>query len=322
MMQLEAPPIYELHTDGSDFWADVCTGLRQRQRSIPPKYFYDGTGSALFEQICDTPEYYPTRTETAILQRYGDEMAGMIGQPCVLIEFGCGNAVKTPLLLRHLGAEAVYVPIDICRTQLEQSALRIAALHPEIDMVAMCADYMQLQALPARIKKYLRRVIFFPGSTIGNYTPEEAQHLLRHAAKLAGPGGGMLVGVDCKKDPAILNSAYNDAAQLTRAFNLNLLTRMKNELGAQVQPDSFTHYAFYNPTLGRVEMHLISQRKQVICIAGEFFPIDAGESIHTENSYKYRPDEFQQLARNAGWQPEAYWTDADNWFSVHYLSLK
>jgi L-histidine N-alpha-methyltransferase len=321
-MRMETFPIYDLRPGCNDFWIDVCTGLRQRQRALPPKYFYDETGSALFEQICATPEYYPTRAEMAILQRYGDEMAAFIGQPCVLVEFGCGSAVKTPLLLRHLGAQAMYVPIDICRTQLEQSASRIAALHPEIEMVAMCADYMQLHRLPEHVKNYSRRVIFFPGSTIGNYTPDEAQHLFRHAAKLAGPNGGMLVGVDCKKDPAILNTAYNDTAGLTAAFNLNLLTRMTRELGAQIEPDGFSHYAFYNPVPGRVEMHLMSCRKQTIHIAGELFPISAGESIHTENSYKYRPDEFQQLARNAGWQPEAYWTDEEKLFSVHYLSLE
>lgn len=320
-MQMEYPKVPVDIVDSEDFRLDVCAGLRQRQRSIPPKYFYDAQGSALFEQICETAEYYLTRTETAILDQYSAEMMGHIGQPCALIEFGCGSAVKTPLLMRHLDSSAVCVLIDICKPQLEQTEARLVAQYPNIKILAVCADYTQLQALPLPISCDLRPVLFFPGSTIGNYTPEEAQHLLRKAAKLIGPNGSMLIGVDCKKDPAVLNAAYNDKAGLTKAFNLNLLARMERELGAEIEPDGFTHYAFYNPIPGRVEMHLVSRFDQVIRISGEEFWIGAGETIHTENSYKYRPDEFQDLARNAGWHSEKFWTDANKFFSIHLLRV-
>ena len=320
-MQTVYPKVPVDIVDTEGFRLDVCAGLRQQQRSIPPKYFYDAQGSALFEQICETAEYYLTRTETAILDQYSVEMMGLIGQPCALVEFGCGSAVKTPLLLRHMESSAVCVLIDICKPQLEQTEARLVAQHPNIKILAVCADYTQLQALPLPKSCNLRPVIFFPGSTIGNYTPEEAQHLLRKAAKLIGSNGSMLIGVDCKKDPAVLNAAYNDRAGLTKAFNLNLLARMERELGAKIEPDGYTHYAYYNPVPGRVEMHLVSRLDQVIRISGEEFWIGAGESIHTENSYKYRPVEFQDLARNAGWDTEMFWTDANKFFSIHLLRV-
>jgi L-histidine N-alpha-methyltransferase len=185
--------------ESESFRLDVYAGLRQQQRSIPPKYFYDAQGSALFQQICETLEYYPTRTETAILYKYSDEMMGLIGQSCAFVEFGCGSAVKTPLLMRHMDSSAACVLIDICKPQLEQTEDRLVAQFPNIEILAVCADYTQLEALPLPISSDLRPVIFFPGSTIGNYTPEEAQHLLRKAAKLIGPNGSMLIGVDCKK---------------------------------------------------------------------------------------------------------------------------
>ena len=320
-MQTEYPKVPVDIVDSEVFRLDVCAGLRQQQRSIPPKYFYDAQGSALFEQICETAEYYPTRTETAILNQYSVEMMGLIGQPCALVEFGCGSAVKTPLLMRHLDSSSVCVLIDICKPQLEQTEARLVAQYPNIKILAVCADYTQLQTLPLPISHDLRPVIFFPGSTIGNYTPDEAQHLLRKAAQLTGPKGSMLIGVDCKKDPAVLNAAYNDKAGLTKAFNLNLLARMERELGAEIEPDGFTHYAFYNPVPGRVEMHLVSRFDQVIRISGEEFWMGAGESIHTENSYKYRPDEFQDLAKKAGWHSEMFWTDANKLFNIHLLRV-
>ncbi|BBJ22675.1 L-histidine N(alpha)-methyltransferase [Candidatus Nitrotoga sp. AM1P] len=320
-MQMEYPNVLVDIVESENFRLDVCAGLRQQQRSIPPKYFYDAQGSALFQQICETAEYYPTRTETAILDQYSVEMMDLIGQPCALVEFGCGSAVKTPLLMRHLDSSAACVLIDICKPQLEQTEARLVAQHPDIKILSVCADYTQLQVLPLPISCDLRPVIFFPGSTIGNYTPEEAQNLLRKAAKLIGPNGSMLIGVDCKKDPAILNNAYNDKAGLTKAFNLNLLARMERELGAEIEPEGFTHYAFYNPVPGRVEMHLVSRFDQVIRISGEEFWIGVGETIHTENSYKYRPDEFKGLARNAGWHSEMFWTDANKFFSIHLLRV-
>lgn len=320
-MQTEYPKVPVGIVDSEGFRLDVCAGLRQRQRSIPPKYFYDAQGSALFGQICETAEYYLTRTETAILDKHSAEMMGLISQPCALVEFGCGSAVKTPLLLRHLDSSSVCVLIDICKPQLEQTEARLAAQFPNIKIFAVCADYTQLQALPLPISSGLRPVIFFPGSTIGNYTPEEAQQLLHKAAKLIGPNGSMLIGVDCKKEPVILNAAYNDKAGLTKAFNLNLLVRIERELGAKLEPDGFAHYAYYNPVPGRVEMHLVSRFDQVIRISGEEFWIGEGESIQTENSYKYWPDEFQDLAKSAGWDTEMVWTDADKFFSIHLLRV-
>lgn len=314
-------PIVTLDFIGSEgFRFDVTTGLRQQQRSIPPKYFYDAQGSALFEQICKTAEYYLTRTETAILDQNSVEMMELIGQSCALVEFGCGSAVKTPLLLRHMKSAATCVLIDICKPQLKQTEARLVAQHPNIKILSLCVDYTQLQALPP-ISCNLRPVIFFPGSTIGNYTPEEAKHLLRKAAKLIGPNGSMLIGVDCKKDPKVLNDAYNDKAGWTKAFNLNLLARMERELGAEIETDGFAHYAYYNPGAGRVEMHLVSNLDQVIDISGEKFRIAAGETIHTENSYKYRPVEFQDLAKSAGWRSETFWTDANKFFSIHLLRV-
>ncbi len=313
----------ELHTteDPDDFLATVRAGLRQRQRVIPPKFFYDAHGSHLFDLICTTPEYYPTRTETGILEQFGAHMAEMIGASCVLIELGSGSAVKTPLLLRHLADDAAYMPIDICEPHLRQSTQRLQSVFPALRIHPLCADYTRLPALMPAGAAHQRRVIFFPGSTIGNYNRDEACRLLRHAAQLAGNNGALLIGVDCKKAPERLNAAYNDASGHTAAFNLNLLTRMQRELGAQLDPDGFTHYADYNAVHGRVEMHLVSRHRQTIRLDGETFHFEKGETIHTENSYKYSTPEFQQLARESGWHPKMVWTDRDSLFNVHYLSL-
>lgn len=305
---------------GHEFLSAVLEGLHHRPRSIPPKYFYDATGSHLFDLICTTPEYYLTRTETAILESFGKQIAELIGETCMLIELGSGSAIKTPLLLRHLAEDSVYIPIDICESHLMQSTTRLQAIFPSLRMRPLCADYMRLPLIDLNEHAGMRRVIFCPGSTIGNYTPDEARQLLQHARKLAGDGGAMLIGVDSKKSPDILNAAYNDAGGHTAAFNRNLLTRMQHELGAQLEPDGFAHHACYNAPLGRIEMHLVSQRRQNILLAGELFQFDQGESIHTENSYKYTVLEFQQLARAAGWHPKMTWHDRDGLFCVHYLS--
>jgi L-histidine Nalpha-methyltransferase len=314
-------PVQQTAAQDEEFLADVLHGLRQQQRAIPPKYFYDVRGSQLFDLICTTPEYYPTRTETAILERHGAEMAEMIGTSCVLVELGSGSAVKTPLLLRHLADNAAYVPIDICEPHLRQSTQRLRAMFPAMRMRPVCADYTLLPTLKLDANAGLRRVVFFPGSTIGNCTPEEARQLLRHAAQLTGKNGAMLVGVDCKKSAQVLNAAYNDAKGHTAAFNLNLLQRMQRELDAKLDPDGFCHHAFYNAPLGRIEMHLVSRRRQQIRINGDVFEFEQCETIHTENSYKYTAQEFHELAREAGWHPQMLWTDRDGLFNVHYLSL-
>lgn len=313
----EQPPA----PDRGDFLAAVREGLRRRPKSIPPKFFYDERGSRLFDLICTTPEYYPTRTERGILEQFGAQMAERAGSTCVLIELGSGSAGKTPLLLRHLGDDSVYVPIDICEPLLLRSTRRLKAMFPALRMRPLHADYTRAPAPGLDGCEGLRKVIFFPGSTIGNYTPEEAVQLLRNAAQWAGGNGGLLIGVDCKKSPELLNAAYNDASGYTAAFNLNLLARMQRELGAQLDPRGFDHCAYYNAGEGRIEMHLVSRRKQAIRLDDESFRFEAGESIHTENSYKYTAQEFRDLSMKAGWRPEMLWADREGLFNVHYLSV-
>ncbi len=303
-----------------EFLASVRAGLRRQPKAIPPKFFYDTHGSRLFDLICTTPEYYPTRTETGILERYGAEMAELIGTSCVLIELGSGSAVKTPMLLRHLADNAAYVPIDICEPNLLQSTQRLQEKFPALPMQPLCVDYTNIPAQALRHFFGRRQVIFFPGSTIGNYTPDEVVRLLQHAAQVVGNNGALLIGVDCKKSPDMLNAAYNDAAGHTAAFNLNLLTRMQRELGALLDANQFAHYAYYNAAQGRVEMHLVSRCNQAIRLGDEVFTLKEGETIHTENSYKYTPHEFQQLASEAGWHLKTTWSDHDGLFNVHYLS--
>jgi dimethylhistidine N-methyltransferase len=314
-------PVLRVNLDDDEFHTAVRDGLRRHPRMIPPKFFYDARGSELFDLICATPEYYPTRTETGILDEFGAEMVERIGGSCVLIELGSGSATKTPLLLRHLSGDAAYVPIDICEPYLLRSTQRLGMMFPEMHTHPLCADYMHLSSVKLDGYADRRRVIFFPGSSIGNCTPAEVVQLLRHAAQLVGANGAMLIGVDSKKSPDVLNAAYNDAAGYTAAFNLNLLARMQRELGAQLDPDGFAHYAYYNVAQGRIEMHLVSRKRQTIKMQHEVFQFDEGETIHTENSYKYTAQEFQQLARLAGWHPKMLWTDREGWFNVHYLSL-
>ncbi len=315
-----ASPTLSHHQDEDDFLCSVREGLRQQPKTIPPKYFYDAHGSHLFDLICTTPEYYPTRTETAILECHGAEMARMIDTSCTLIELGSGSATKTPLLLRHLSDDAVYVPIDICEPHLRQSTQRLQAMFSSMKMQPLCADYHRLPGHTIKRHAGKRQVVFFPGSTIGNCTPDEAVTLLKNVARLVGPSGGLLIGVDAKKSSDVLNAAYNDAAGHTAAFNLNLLTRMQSELGAQLDAAQFAHHAYYNESHGRIEMHLVSRCKQAIRLGGESFAFEAGESIHTENSYKYTAQEFRQLARTAGWHLQSTWHDENELFNVHYLS--
>lgn len=320
MIRFESP-VLQVNLDDDEFHTTVRNSLRRRPRAIPPKFFYDARGSELFDLICTTPEYYLTRTETGILDDFGADMAERIGASCVLIEFGSGSAAKTHLLLRHLADDAAYVPIDICAPHLLQSTERLNMMFPEMHMHPLCTDYTRLPSVKLDGYAGRRRVIFFPGSSIGNCTPDETMQLLRHAAQLVGANGAMLIGVDSKKSPVVLNAAYNDAAGYTAAFNLNLLARMQRELGAQLDLDGFAHCAYYNAALGRIEMHLVSQKKQVIQLGSETFHFEDGETIHTENSYKYTAREFQQLVRAAGWYPKMLWADRNSLFNVHYLSL-
>lgn len=320
MAQGGAPfSFYDLKPDTGSFLHEVVAGLSQPQKALSPKYFYDERGCALFEAICELPEYYPTRTEMAMMRAHGHEMARRLGHDCALIEYGSGSGRKTRELIARL-KPAVYVPIDIAAAQLKVFAGEMAARFPAVHIVAVCADYSRALELPeiARFDAH-RRIVYFPGSTIGNFTVAEARQFLRQACRLARAGGGMLVGVDLKKDERILHAAYNDAQGVTAAFNLNLLTRINRELGANFDLAAFRHHAFYNDGAGRIEMHLVSLKDQQVTLGGRDFRFRVDETIHTENSYKYSVAEFQELARSAGFDPEHCWVDSQRLFAIHYL---
>ena len=312
---------HDLQPAAGSFLDDVVTGLSARQKALPPKYFYDARGSRLFEAICELPEYYPTRTELAMLESSARDMASHIGPRAAVVEYGSGSGRKTTVLLRALQPLA-YVAIEISAEQLRETVAGLAAEFPEMRVIAICADYTQtthvekLETIAAE-----RRVVYFPGSTIGNLTVSEALAFLGNARTVAGRGGGMLVGVDLKKNPAILHAAYNDAQGVTAAFNLNLLHRINRELGADFDIAAFEHRAHYAADLGRIEMHLVSRRSQSVSVAGRTFAFAAGETIHTENSYKYAVEEFQSLARQAGFEPARVWVDPLHLFSIHYLAV-
>lgn len=309
----------DLHPAADRFLDDVLAGLASAPKSLSPKYFYDARGSGLFEAICELPEYYPTRTELALMREHVDAMAAGLGANCLLIEFGSGAGTKTEILLQAM-RPAAYVAVDISAAALHAAAARHAVRFPDIPAIAVCADYMLPLEIPG-LSDYAssRRVIYFPGSTIGNLMPHEALTFLRDARRLAGPGGAMLVGVDLKKDPAILNAAYNDAQGVTAEFNMNLLRRINRELGADFDLAHFRHVAFYDAVAGRIEMHLESLLAQSVAVAGRAFEFAAGERMHTENSCKYAVEEFRQLAQAAGFQSHRVWSDRQQYFAVHLL---
>lgn len=312
---------HDLGPDTGDFRRDVIAGLSRARKSLPPKYFYDERGSELFEAICELPEYYPTRTEIALMRDRAQEMARHLRTGSVLIEYGSGSGRKTRILVEAL-APVAYVPIDIAAPQLEIWSSDLAREFPNVTVIAVCADYSRPLALPG-IDRFRdrRRVIYFPGSTIGNFTVPEALAFLKNARAVARPGGAMLIGVDLKKDPDVLQAAYDDAQGVTAEFNLNLLVRINRELGAAIDTSTFRHRAIYNRALDRVEMHLESAREQTVTIANRTFSFRRGETIHTENSYKYSINGFQELARRAGFDPQTCWTDQQDLFSVHYLTV-
>ena len=312
---------FDLAPATGSFLEDVYAGLSRPNKSLPAKYFYDEGGSRLFDKICDLPEYYPTRTEISLMREYAGQMAAHIGPNALLIEYGSGSSTKTPLLIDAL-QPAAYVPIDISRDYLSRAAATLARARPGLPVRAVCADYTKPFAFPdCSDTGFARKLVYFPGSTIGNFDSEETLAFLCHTADVVGQGGGMLVGVDLKKDHAILHAAYNDAAGVTAAFNLNVLSRINHELGGNIDLTGFRHHAFYNEALGRIEMHLLSLRKQSALIAGRGFDFAEGETIHTEISCKYGIEEFQSIARAAGYMAEAVWSDAQRLFSVHYLRV-
>jgi dimethylhistidine N-methyltransferase len=302
-----------------NFRGAVIAGLGRDPKSLPCKFFYDARGSALFEKICELPEYYLTRTEIAILDRFAADIAARIGPHCRLIELGSGASHKVRILLEALDRPAFYVAVDISREQLRRSAARLAADCPKLKVVAVCADYTRPFVLPPLPGPDGKRVGFFPGSTIGNFEPRQVVKFLGDWAALLGPGGEMLIGADLKKDPKILNAAYNDKAGMNAAFNLNVLVRINRELGADFDLDRFAHVAFYNEAQGRVELYVKSLAEQTVTVSGHHFRLGAGELIHTENSYKYAIDEFRALAAEAGFETVHTWTDRHELFSVHYL---
>jgi dimethylhistidine N-methyltransferase len=304
--------------DDDQFAADVIEGLARPHKSLPCRYFYDALGSALFEEITRLPEYYPTRTETAILQYHAAEMTSGTVDCGVLVEFGSGSSRKTEILLRHIPRLAAYVPIDVSLSALDDARRRLARNFPGLDVRPIVGDFSLPIAFPADLDDS-HKTGFFPGSTIGNLTPIAAASLLSTMRATLSPGGRLIVGVDLKKDARRLVVAYNDAAGVTAAFNLNLLARINRELGGNFDLSAFKHEAIYNPRFGRIEMHLVSLADQHVRIRGRRFHFQTGEAIHTENSYKYSIPEFQQLAASAGWTPQRVWTDKNDLFSVHEL---
>lgn len=312
---------HDLAPDLGSFLEDVVNGLGLPQKSLAAKYFYDERGSELFESICELPEYYPTRTELALMRQHAPSIAQQIGEGALLIEYGSGSSTKTPILIDAI-QPAGYVPIDISREQLMQSALAVAEVRPALQVRAVCADYTRELALPFFDDlQFRRKLIYFPGSTIGNFDPLETDAFLHKVAQLAGPNGAALIGVDLKKDAATLHAAYNDAAGVTAEFNLNVLRRINRELGGNFDLIGFRHHAFYNDALGRIEMHLLSLRSQTVTIGSKQFSIRDGETIHTEISCKYSIEEFQSIANRAGLVATAVWTDPAQLFSVHFLTV-
>lgn len=304
--------------DREDFRGAVLAGLGSVPRAIPAKYLYDARGSALFDEICELPEYYPTRTETAILRDCAADIARLAGPGCALVEFGSGSSVKTRLLLDAMQDLQVYVPIDISRDHLDATAARLRGDYPGLRVAPVSGDYMALESLPSTLGA-ARRIGFFPGSTIGNLTPEEAVLFLCRARRLLGPDGALVLGVDLRKDPNRLHAAYNDSAGVTAQFTLNLLRRMNRELDADFDLSAFAHEAFYNAVEGRIEIYFRSLRDQTVRVAGRRFVFQKGERVHTEYSYKYDDSGIASLARQGGFSIERSWTDPARLFGVVFL---
>jgi dimethylhistidine N-methyltransferase len=305
----------------SPFAVDVLEGLTSTPKRLPPKYFYDNIGSRLFERITTLPEYYPTRTELQILRQNAPSIAALLPAGCALVEFGSGASTKVRILIDAAPHVAAYVPVDISAEYLLEIATELRQAYPNIAVLPVAADFSAPFELPSSIAK-LPRAGFFPGSTIGNMEPHEAASFLRNIGKSLGRDAVLVIGVDLVKDSKILHDAYNDAQGVTAQFNLNLLARINRELGANFNLDLFEHHAFYNRERSRIEMHLASMKRQKVKVCGECIDFRVGETIHTENSYKYTIESFGALARGAGWTPVTAWTDQRTFFSVHALVFK
>lgn len=309
-------------TSHDGFLSQAMAGLSQAKKTLPCKFLYDEQGSRLFNEICELEEYYPTRTENQILRDHINEIAGMIGCGCRLVKFGSGTSAKTCHLLNHLPKMSGYIPIDISGPQLLESAAQLAREFPKLQISPLEADYEEILELPHSPQKPARTVAFFPGSTIGNFEPDAAVAFLRNIACLCGSGGGLLIGVDRKKERMILEAAYNDRKGVTARFNLNLLARANRELGADFNLSAFRHRAPYIDSLGRIEMHLVSTRPQRVHLDSQQFRFDEGEYITTEYSYKYTLPGFARLALRAGFELVENWEDSNHLFSVLYLRVR
>ena len=318
----EEAPLFAFQDHAAEeesFLDAVIEGLSRPQKAIPCRFLYDARGSALFDAICELPEYYPTRTEIAILAARAPDIAALAGPRAQLIELGSGSSVKVRTLLQAFDQPAAYVAVDVSREHLKRAAAALALDFPGIEVAAVCADYSAPFPLP-ELPAAGRRIAFFPGSTIGNLEPEEAAAFLRLWSRRLGPDAAMLVGVDLKKDPSVLHAAYNDRQGVTAQFSRNILARANAELGADFALDRFAHHARYNAEAGRIEIHLKSLDAQVVRLGGHDFSFAAGELVHAEHSYKYEIGEFQALARRSGFEASTVFTDPAALFSVHYLT--
>src|SRR5215468_4865657 len=320
-MVIRRPRALAVGDPGHAFLDDVVAGLLAEPKRLPPKYFYDQIGSELFQRITALPEYYLTRTEIGILEARAGEIAKLIPANAAVVEFGAGSSVKTRILLRAAPHISAYVPVDISGAFLAAETSRLQQEMPDLKVLPVEADFTRPFVLPAQLGAQ-PRVGFFPGSTIGNFEPHEANTLLRHAAAMLGPGALFIVGVDLVKDPNMLAAAYNDKAGVTAAFNLNLLMRINRELGGEFDLAGFRHRACYNKEQHRIEMHLVSLARQKVRACGKSFDFRRGETIHTESSYKYTVESFRSHAHGAGWTSAATFVDAQNYFSVHVLRAK
>lgn len=312
--------VHDYAPETAQMCADVLDGLRAQPKALPSAYLYDDRGSKLFDAICETPEYYPTRTEIAILQENIDEIVELLGPRVLLIEPGSGSGIKTQLVLEHLHDPAGYVPIEIAKTHLARAVAALHVQQPTLTVFPVCADFSGDYELPPCPHRVDKRVVYFPGSTIGNLEPDVALALLRRMRRLCGDDGGVLVGVDLKKDPVVLEPAYDDAGGVSAAFALNYLTRLNRELDADFDLEQFGYTAEWDPKFGRIGMFIVSLAEQTATIDGEEIAFAASERIRTEWSYKHTLDSFAHLAGNADLSVRHVWTDPKRWFSVQYLT--
>ncbi len=301
---------------------ELLQGLRAKPKTVSPSWFYDARGSELFDAICELPEYYLTRTEAAILETHAEDIARCIGEDAMLVEFGSGASAKTRILLDHLPRLQAYVPVEISRTHLQAASLRIARAYPDLEVLPVCADFTLPFDLPRPKRSPSRTVVFFPGSTIGNFDPPAAMELMRLMHGIVGDDGGLVIGTDLVKDLPTLLRAYNDSAGVTAEFNLNLLRRLNRELGADFDPGGFAHQAVWNGSDSRIEMHLVSLRDQVVTLCGERIAFRRDERMITEHSHKYTFAGFQGHAAAAGWVEKQVWLDDRRYFAVHYLEAR